>query len=275
MSKTVLTSPDAFTSLSLEAAIQKAPAIAATEPGNSRWEATARYNFTSTVDIIDSMESQGWKLTAARQSKSKDEMTQLHGPHMVEFQHPQLYVKDQSGLVEARPTVLFINSSNGTRPLQTEVGIFRLICSNGLIIKSQDFGGFKERHSKVTAEDVKRLLSLKLDEMEIAIKKINQWNEYEMRPIDRKKFATDALILRIGEDRQPEEHELQSILEARRDTDNVNTLWHVFNRVQENIIKGGFDLGNRSARAITNPITDLTLNQGLWQLADSYLPIVA
>jgi hypothetical protein len=267
---TVKVAPSEFKTISLEAAIQKAPAIAATEPGNSIWTPTKRYNFTSTLDIIEAMQNQGWELTNAKQSKSKDSMRVGHGPHMVEFQNPTLFVRDQEGLVEARPTVLFINSSDGTRPLQTEIGIFRLVCSNGLIIKSHDFGGFKERHSKLNVEAVKQLLGQKVLEMESAITKINQWNSVEMKAIDRKKFATDALILRIGEDRQPEEHELQSILEPRRNIDSSNTLWHVFNRVQENLVKGGFELGNRSARAITNPITDLTLNQGLWSLAESY-----
>ena len=42
------------------------------------------------------------------------------------------------------------------------------------------------------------------------------------------------------------------------------------NILQENIIKGGFQLNDRQARAITNPVEDLNLNQGLWQLAEAY-----
>jgi hypothetical protein len=256
-----------FAPISLEAARVKAPAIFATEPADY---ITARYKFTNTLDIIDMMATQGWQMTNAKQSKSKDPLRIYHGTHIVEFQHPDLYVKDEVGLVEARPTVLFMNSSDGSRPIQSELGIFRLVCSNGLVIKSHDFGGFRERHSKLDLEAVKQLLSEKVLLMENTISKINQWNDLEMKAIDRKKFATDALILRIGEDRQPDEHELISILEPRRKEDSSNTLWHVFNRVQENLLKGGFDLGNRTARAITNPIMDMTLNQGLWQLAEEY-----
>jgi hypothetical protein len=256
-----------FATISLETAIKRAPAIAATKPADY---ITKRYNFTSTVDVIDMMGKQGWELTNAKQSHSKDSLRVNHGTHIVEFQHPQLYVKDNGGLIEARPTVLFMNSSDGSRPIQSELGIFRLVCSNGLVIKSHDFGGFRERHTKLNFEDIKKLLEEKVTLMESTIGKINTWNGIEMKAIDRRKFATDALLLRLGEDRQPEEHELQSLLEARRSVDSVNTLWHVFNRVQENMLKGGFQLGNRQARAITNPIMDMTLNQGLWSLAEQY-----
>jgi hypothetical protein len=166
--------------------------------------------------------------------------------------------------------VVFFNSHDGTRPLQAELGIFRLVCENGLIVKSHDFGGFRERHTRFTNDEVKALLDEKTQLASQAVEKINRWNGIAMSPADMRKFATDALILRIGEDRQPDDHEVLGILEPKREADRISTLWHVYNRVQENLIKGGFNLGERSARAITNPIVDLTLNQGLWQLAEAF-----
>jgi hypothetical protein len=166
--------------------------------------------------------------------------------------------------------VVFINSHDGSRPLQAELGIFRLVCSNGLVIKTQDLGGFRERHTRLTNDAVKQLLGEKLELAESAVKKINQWSNIEMKAIDLRRFATDALLMRLNEERQPEEHEIFGILESRRQQDSKNDLWHVYNRVQENMIKGGFNIGERQARAITNPIADMVLNQGLWQLAEQY-----
>jgi hypothetical protein len=79
------------------------------------------------------------------------------------------------------------------------------------------------------------------------------------------------LKLRISTDRTPEEYEIMEILNPRRDADKANTLWHTFNRVQENLIKGGYQMNNRTARAITNPMEDMVLNQGLWQIADRFV----
>jgi hypothetical protein len=216
------------------------------------------------------MNGNGWVLTEARQSSSKNPLRTNYGTHVVKFQNPEMYIRDSNGGIEGRPTVVFFNSHDGTRPLQVELGIFRLVCSNGLVVKSHDFGGFRERHTRFTNEEIKAMLEEKTLLASQAVEKINRWSGIQMSPVDMRRFATDALLLRIGDDRQPEDHEVLGILEPKREADRSSTLWHVYNRVQENLIKGGFNLGERSARAITNPIVDLTLNQGLWQLAEAF-----
>lgn len=255
--------------LSLDQIKRAAPAAFATEPASY---ITKKYNFVPTTDIISKMEDNGWVVTSAQQSKTKRDLRLNYGTHILRFQNPEYYIKGQDG-IEGRPEVVFINSHDGTRPLQSELGIFRLVCSNGLVIKTQDFGGFRERHTRLTNDGVKQLLDEKTRLMESVIGKINSWNGIQMKQVDMRQFATDALLLRLGEERQPEDHEVFSVLEARRDADKSNTLWHVFNRVQENLIKGGFDIGNRRARGITNPTQDLKLNQGLWQLAEEFVPM--
>ena len=102
------------------------------------------------------------------------------------------------------------------------------------------------------------------------LNKINEWTMREMTAKERKQFALDALLLRISDDRKPEDYELMDILMPRRKEDQPSNLWCTYNIVQENLLKGGFQFNDRKARAITNPIQDLVLNQGLWQLADTY-----
>jgi len=257
-----------ITVMTMETAKTKAPAIFATKPAGHI--NPNRYKFTPTTDIIAHMDSMGWKLTNAKQSKTKVPLRRDYGVHITEFQHPDLYIKDQTGNVEARPTVIFVNSHDGSRPRDFEMGLFRLVCSNGMIVKDRGFGGFRERHTKLTLEEVKALIDQRMESLNSTVEKINLWTGREMTAKDRRQFAVSALILRIGEDRQPEEYEIMDILNPRREQDKPNTLWHTFNRVQENLIKGGFQMNNRTARPITNPIQDMVLNRGLWQLADAY-----
>jgi hypothetical protein len=174
-------------------------------------------------------------------------------------------------MIEARPEVVLINSHDGTRPIQFEMGLFRLVCENGLVIKDRDMGSFRERHTKLNFQEVKNLMDEKVSGLQEVVGKISQWNMKEMSDKQRFNFAMDALALRIGTDRQAEQYEIMDILTAKRKVDEQPTLWHTFNTVQENLIKGGFQLNNRQARAINNPVEDFNLNQGLWQLADSYL----
>jgi hypothetical protein len=110
----------------------------------------------------------------------------------------------------------------------------------------------------------------KVEKMKEVTQKISIWNTREMTAGERTAFAIEALALRLNSDRKAEDYEINEILSSRRDVDNQNTLWHVYNRVQENLIKGGFQMNNRTARAITNPVQDMVLNQGLWQLAEQF-----
>ena len=256
-------------SISMEVARQKAPAIFATEPAS--YINRNRYHFTPTFEIIDMMQDMGYLLTGAKQSKTKIPLRRNHGVHIVEFQHPDLYVKDgTNNEIEARPTIVMVNSSDGSRPFDFQMGMFRLVCSNGLIVKDKDLGGFKERHTKYNFADLKSLISQKVDSLPKTIDKINTWNGIEMSAKDRFAFATEALALRLSSDRKPEEYEIRDILSPKRAADKHNNLWCTYNVVQENLIKGGFQLNERQARPITNPWQDLELNKGLWALAEKF-----
>ena len=257
--------------LSLDQAREKAPAIFATKPAD--YINLNRYKFTPTTDIINHMDTLGWKLTNAKQSKTKVPLRQNFGVHITEFQHPDLYIKNSEGRVEARPTVVLLNSHDGSRPINFEMGLFRLVCSNGLMVKDKDFGGFKERHTKYTLQEVQNMIEQKMLGLNSTVEKINRWSGIEMSAKDRRAFAIDALALRLGEEKVAEDYEIMEILSPRRDADAPNTLWHTFNRVQENIIRGGYQMNNRTARPITNPIQDMVLNQGLWSLADKYATV--
>ena len=259
----------AINSISMEVAKQNAPAIFATKPAD--YINTNRYHFTPTFEIIDMMKDMGYMLTAAKQSKTKIPLRRDHGVHIVEFQHPDLYVKDSSSNeVEARPTIVMVNSSDGSRPFDFQMGMFRLVCSNGLIVKDRDLGGFKERHTKFTFNEIKDMISQKVDALPKTIDKINKWNLIEMSSKDRFAFATEALALRLSGDRLPEEYEIRGILDPKRAADKHNNLWCTYNVVQENLIKGGFQMNDRQARPITNPWQDLELNKGLWALAEKF-----
>lgn len=258
----------AISPLSLERAKEVAPAIFATSPAPTI--KSAKYQFTPTVEVIEHMDKLGFQLTAAKQSKSNVELRKNWGIHITRFQHPELYIKNAEGGIEARPEVVLLNSHDGTRPVQFELGLFRLVCENGLVVKTQDFGGFRERHTKFDFPTIKSMIEEKVGGMKSIVTKISSWNSKLMTDKERFQFAVEALALRMGEDRKAENYEILEILQPKRKADEGKSLWNTFNILQENLIKGGFQLNERQARAITNPVEDLKINQDLWQLAEAY-----
>jgi hypothetical protein len=257
-----------ITSISLDAAKSAAPAIFATSPAPTI--KSPKYQFTPTVEVIEHLQDMGYLLTGVKQSKSNVDLRKNWGVHITRFQHPDLYIKNPEGLIEARPEIVLINSHDGTRPIQFEMGLFRLVCENGLVVKDQDMGSFRERHTKYNFQEVKNMIDEKVSGLQSVVSKISNWNMREMSDKERFAFAVEALALRMGEDRQPENYEIHEILTPKRKADAFPTLWHTFNIVQENLIKGGFQMNNRQARAIKNPIEDFNINRDLWALADAY-----
>ena len=258
----------AITPISLNDAMAIAPAAFATSPAPTI--KSAKYQFTPTHEVIDHMGDLGFQLTGIKQSHSNVALRRNWGIHIARFQHPELFIKNPEGGIEARPEVVMINSHDGTRPVQFEMGLFRLVCSNGLVVKTQDFGGFRERHTKHDFNTLKSMMDAKIASLKPVVGKISQWAEKLMTDKERFQFAIEALALRMPEERKPEQYEILEILNPKRSADASKSLWHTFNVVQENLIKGGYQMNERQARAITNPVQDLKINQELWQLADVY-----
>jgi len=268
MSKATDFKNNVITSISLDKAKEYAPAIFATSPAPTI--KSPKYQFTPTFEVIEHMQDMGYLLTGVKQSSSNVELRKNWGIHITRFQHPDLYIKNHDGEIEARPEVVLINSHDGTRPIQFEMGLFRLVCENGLVVKDRDMGSFRERHTKLNFNEVKNLIDQKVSGLNEVVGKINKWNMIEMTDKQRFNFAVEALALRIGTDRQAEQYEIMDILNPKRKADEGNSLWKTYNILQENLIKGGFQLNNRQARSIKNPIEDFNLNQELWALADNY-----
>ncbi|TXE24117.1 DUF945 domain-containing protein, partial [Serratia marcescens] len=87
-------------------------------------------------------------------------------------------------------------------------------------------------------------------------------------------LANAALTYRFGEEHQPVT--ATQILTPRRYEDRKDDLWSVFNRCQENLLKGGLPgrtaKGKRShTRAVNGIDGDVKLNRALWVMAESLL----
>jgi hypothetical protein len=118
-----------------------------------------------------------------------------------------------------------------------------------------------------------------LGEAQKALAAPAEWSAQNLQREERDAFAEAAHVLRFGDAEgnvttpvKPDE-----LLRARRFEDKRDDLWSVFNRVQENVIKGGchgvgFDAAGRRRRVTTRPVNgidaDVKLNKALWVLAE-------
>lgn len=260
-----------MTQLSLDQVRSMAPqAFAETaKPGVSQ-----KYAFLPTSRIIEDMDKLGWKVSAAKAGKYRNVDNKNYGNHFIGFFHPDIHIKDAEGNIEAYPQVVVFNSHTGRGSFRFEMGIFRLVCSNGLVIKSSDMGSFQLKHTGYTFQELQYLINAAVERMPEIAGRINSFGQRLMSATEQRAFAKSAFALRS--DRQLTENELTDFLAPRRKEDEGDSLWLVLNRIQESVIKGGslaepkVKKGKKAFKGIKNIHRDFKINQELWEMAEAY-----
>jgi hypothetical protein len=239
------------------------------------------YQFMTTAEIIDGLGGMGWNVHTATQQKSKKNPETTK--HMLRFRHDEFGSLGVKGNV---PEILLVNSHDRTTSLNFHVGIFRIICSNGLVVADETFNKLTVRHMGTTFDDVKKHITDITTNLPMVFNTINRFEGVMMSKTEQTEFAMRAMAIRFPEYINPKNNQLDitkinnnvridEILKPMRPEDNGDDLWRTYNRVQEHLIKGGFQhqgLGKdpRAARPITNIRMNLLLNKGLWSLADEF-----
>ena len=236
---------------------------------------SAKYAFLPTSRIIEDMDRLGWKVCQAKANRSRTQVNQEFGNHVIKFFHPEVFIQDSEGGKESYINVVVMNNHSGMGSFKFEIGIFRLVCSNGLVLKDRDMGSFNIRHSGYSFDQLRETMDQALTRLPDLVGRINQYNMITMTKDQQKDFARKALGLRSYIDRLPTDEELADFLAPRRKEDEGDSLWVVLNRVQESVMKGGYHLMNkkgkfRRAKSIKNIQQDIKLNQQVWELAMEY-----
>ena len=243
-----------------------APAAFATAPEEGK--VSDRYSFLPTTDILEILQDEGWTAWKAQQVNAR-KWSQSHAKHIIRLRHQDLDMQS-FGVGDSFPEMLLINAHNGLGGYTLQGGIFRMICSNGMVISESDFGKIHIRHIGFEAQQVKDASrQLVMNSSRIA-DKIDNWQNIELNPRSQKDFFADAARIRFGKDTTDDL--VTEVSRWRRQEDNKNDLWTTFNVAQENIIRGGFRNGatNRMVRPITNIQKDVNFNSELWDLASTY-----
>lgn len=233
---------------------------------------SSKYSFIPTSVILEDLDKLGWKIREVVNPKYKSTANQSHGKHMVRLFNENIHIT--SGADKNFVEIALYNSSNGLSRFRMEVGIFRFVCENGMVIKSEDFGSINMRHQGYSFDTLKASIDEMIAKLPELAGKINQFSSRELTTTEIQGLAKAAYDLRGG-GRIPNAEELAEILKVRRPEDEGNSLWVVFNRIQESVVRGGqmfIDARGRmrEQKAIRNLDKSLKMNQELWALAESY-----
>ncbi|MFL6605758.1 MAG: DUF932 domain-containing protein [Steroidobacteraceae bacterium] len=253
--------------LSLQSLEKCVPAAFATH----RFERTGpKYAFISTRDLVEALLAAGFYPADARQRMSRGDR-RGYARHMIRFRHESGSVQ----IVDCVPEVILINSHDSTSSYQLRGGLYRFVCCNGLIISLAEFGSICVPHrGNVVAEVVEGAIQI-TRRFEGIGRTIEQMARTELHLQQQRDFAQRALAVRY-KGREAFPFDAEKLLVARRQEDSGNTLWAVYNRIQEHLIQGGIDgravSGRKStSRKITAIPEDIRINLELWQYATSLI----
>jgi len=226
---------------------------------------TDKYIQTPTSRVVEDLMSLGWQVTKCQEVKARK--GKGYQKHLIVFRNPDIQITGKDG-DDAFPQILLTNSHDGKAAFNFRVGIFRLVCSNGLVISDTDFNNVSIRHINYTFETLQTKINEVIEKLPGLVQKINTFKAKELTEQLMKDFAVRAAALRTKNS-----IDVNALLAPTRTQDEGNDLWAVFNRVQEKLINGEFSYGhkNRKSRSIKNFQQDIKLNEELFELAETYL----
>ncbi len=240
-----------------------APSIFAEAPHESRSE---RYSYIPTAAVLTELRREGFQPFMVCQTRVRDEGKREHTKHMLRLRHAS-----QINGAEANEIVL-LNSHDGTSSYQMLAGMFRFVCSNGLVC-GDTVADVRVPHKGDVAGHVIEGAYEVLHGFERAQESRDAMQAITLDSGEAEVFARAALSLKYDDPDKPAPITESQVLAPRRFDDRRPDLWSVFNRTQENLTQGG--LMGRSAngrRQRTRPVqgidNGIRLNRALWLLAD-------
>ena len=269
------------------------PAVNAVSPSP---RVSPSYKFVPTTEYIAAMQSNGWEVENQRTVKTRNSAEAPYAKHMVTMRKiGELEKNIALGGLSSR--FHLINSHNGSSSVQGFLGMFRKICSNGIVIGSSLMQSFKFSHTlkaKTVADNItEQFLTRHTDAIETA----ERWagitlnhqqcvslcrTAAELRGINVDGLNASSIGYALGlpfasQDRREEvlnapsvEQAILGMNVARRREDMGNNLWSTFNRIQENMMQGGFRLSGakRSMRKVGAIDATVDFNRKLWDAAE-------
>jgi hypothetical protein len=274
------------TALTLDAIRAIAPSAFAQTAHESR---SSRYTYIPTSEVITGLMAQGFQPFKAAQSRSRIEGKSEFTKHMLRFRHADSLA---TASPEAIPEVILVNSHDGTSAYKLFAGIFRMVCTNGLIVADSLVDSLSIQHKGNIVDNVIEGSFEIIGQTVKTLGKVDEFRQLRLSDGEQNIFADAARELRFADTEGTIASPITAaqLLQPRRreDMDENATvygrpardMWRTLNTIQENVIRGGLSgiqRGHENGRPTRRRVTtrevrgidqDVKLNRALWMLAE-------
>lgn len=242
---------------------------------DSGYQTSGRYSAINTANLVAQFEANGFVLHKTSAARVRQPERQGYQKHLFTFRHADLQLR---GVGDSVPQIILKNSYDGTSSLQIMLGVYRLVCANGLLVGSS-FETHRVRHVGPDAVSLAVQAALSVSRQTDAVADIiMQMKARQLSDAEANYFSERAAALIAPSNAtivQP-----ASLLQARRAADVNSDVWSVYNRVQENVIRGGLLYTSvdgagrtraRRRRGVQAIDANVKLNKALWTIAEHFV----
>lgn len=224
-----------------------------------------KYQVIPTKEIAQKFQDMGFKVDDYKAVRVRDENRRGYQKHFVRLSHPMLLSSKHTDL---KIQLLVTNSHDRSSSFKLQLGVFRMVCSNGLVAGTV-FETISIRHTRKSLIEIEPAIERMVAQIEKLDSAIERMKNKVLTAGEAKALYEKAVGLRYGDN-------VKSVdVSARREEDRAEDLFTVYNRIQEALIRGSDTTklspnGNekvRKSRPITNIDKERKINEKLFDLA--------
>lgn len=232
-----------------------------------------KYQFIRTSDVLETLSELGWNPREMSEVRARKPHTRGFQKHLVRLTNPEFIATKKVG--DEVPEIVLTNSHNGKNSFSFRIGIYRLVCSNGLVIPTEEFTNITIKHVGNMASQIQGVVEKMSSSFSGIFSDVQKMKVRKLTPMEMSSFSKRALRTRNSSLEENLSSRADEILSPQRIEDEGQDLWSVYNRIQENLINGNFEVktkkGYRKGTSIRSIDRNIKINEALWNLAKSYL----
>lgn len=222
------------------------------------------YKLVPTKLIAEKFKSRGFIVDSYTEVKVRKASRKGFQKHMVRLSNPNLLATNHDDL---KLQLLVTNSHDGLSSFKIQLGFFRMVCSNGMVV-GQTFDAISLRHTGMILEEIDQTIDKMIAQCNKLSIVIQNMKDKTLTIEEIQTFFNRAVKFRS----QKIENLTVPIL---REEDKGNNVFVLYNRVQEVLVNGGNKYTNlnkktRKLKALKSIDVLTKLNADLFDLAVEY-----
>ncbi len=230
-----------------------------------------KYAFVPTYKLLDTFRDSGFYPIKAGESKVRDEANDGYQKHIIQFRSLENLLRPNAK--DEYEDIVLTNSHNRTSSFIVDLAVFRIVCSNMLVVPSKSFVHTSIVHVGFTEQKVKNAIKEVTSYMPKIKEEVAKFKSIYLTSAEEQMLANAAIDIRF--DTNTHYIEADELLKVNYEEDKTSTLWSAYNRIQEAMIRGGVKMKNLvtgknfTSKAINGIDATIKFNKELFEIVQN------